>query len=534
MENSPLSSTTEKSSADKNSESSSTTKRKKKIGEVAVDVQPKARSDAAERPAGLFGKSKKAEAEKTAPEAQKHRTAEAAAAALPELPATASPDRLDSTEQHLVEREAVEQQRVEAANGLQPAEATAEELAAERAIENFRDKIVLEGKPAAKAVAETLAEIPDVAEETLAEVPGAGGSGMPPRVPGPNGGFMPPFGPGPGPGGNSNAYPTPAAANTLSNSNMIPVEDAMYHVRRAETRGLLVGGVFGYLIGRRRGRIKAEKRLLPIQKKLEKEAKGLRAEVMNQENTIREATVREMRLRDAERSQKLLPRSAGERRPTAAELRRTPAPGAELLHAKNLPPQRIGHVLMTAQAERATRRTPVPEAQPKTVEAAASKALSPEEQAETMTRNELLTLSEKIAVDGATLRQIYQTHLVGERGLRRIVTEYLRGGDIKRQLRRELVEREIDFERDPILRDRARSSISTGSGRSVLDNLLIKAGAVSTAEATEQLAIQKSQAAHEQAEAARRQQQRRMADISLVGTIVVLIALVIVLLLTRY
>ena len=56
-------------------------------------------------------------------------------------------------------------------------------------------------------------------------------------------------------------------------------------------------------------------------------------------------------------------------------------------------------------------------------------------------------------IDGSSLRQIYETRLVGERGLRRLVAEHLRGGDLKRAFRREITEREIDFERDPAMRD---------------------------------------------------------------------------------
>lgn len=95
--------------------------------------------------------------------------------------------------------------------------------------------------------------------------------------------------------------------------------------------------------------------------------------------------------------------------------------------------------------------------------------------AHTMKRSELIRLAEKIKVEDSNLREIFERHLVGEKGLKRIVAEYLRGGDFKKALRRELLEKEKDFERDPKLRDQA--SILPMSAKSTqLDNLLQQSG----------------------------------------------------------
>jgi hypothetical protein len=146
-----------------------------------------------------------------------------------------------------------------------------------------------------------------------------------------------------------------------------------------------------------------------------------------------------------------------------------------------------------------------------------------------MSRQELLAVSSKIRVDGTTLRQIYETRLVGERGLRRMVAEHLKGGDVKRQLRKEIIEREIDFERDPVLRDRAHMEEELGNP--TLKDLLEKAGANQSGE-SEEVSFYKARAAYESDEQVRQQQQRRLLDMGMVSVIVVL-AIIITLLLFK-
>ena len=150
-----------------------------------------------------------------------------------------------------------------------------------------------------------------------------------------------------------------------------------------------------------------------------------------------------------------------------------------------------------------------------------------------MSRTELLSLSEKIVVDGSSLRQVYETRLVGEKGLRRLIQEYLGNGDIKKALRREIVEREVDFERDPILRDNApQPGLSAGGTATTLKELLKKANAASLDD-SEEVAFLKARAAFETQQQAQQQKQRRMIDISFAGTIIVLAILVTILILGR-
>jgi hypothetical protein len=582
-------------SDDKDSDKSSSSTKKSSIGKLAITPksQEKPSSEAKDSGFSLFKKPEKAPGKTEAEAPPQPEKAETAAARLPELPDDLPPERLgelDETESQLVRQEAVEERR-SAEQQLAAPETTVAELAGEQAVEALRDKIALENKAPEAAAAETLAEVPAIVGQLMAEASepaaaepvragaetiidtsspnegelslaappietatdddpaaatstaapqaaagNAGGAGaVPPRGPGggPGGGFMPPFGPA-GPG-NFNLNPTAAAPNLPPvDPNMISIDAANYYIRQGEARGLLVGGVLGYFIGRRRGRIKTEKRLLPVQKKLEKQVQGLKAEVADREVAVRQAAIREARAQDSRTAERIIVRPPRpEPRPGNPELRRPAALAAEALHLKKMPPERIGHVLIAGPAERPAPRIRQPEVSKAGPAARAPGELDPDQQVEVMSRNELLTLSERVAIDGATLRQVYETHLVGERGLRRLMTEYLRGGDIKRQLRRELVEREIDFERDPILRDRARASLTHG-GHGALESLLIKAGAVATeAEVAEQQSAEKVRAKQEAAAAAKQKRRRRAADISLIGTIVVLGLLVVLLLLTR-
>ena len=184
-------------------------------------------------------------------------------------------------------------------------------------------------------------------------------------------------------------------------------------------------------------------------------------------------------------------------------------------------PEHIGHVLITA-AETA----PV---------AAKNVPRLTEKRVETLNRAELLDISEKLIVDGSTLRQIYETHLISEKGLRRLVGEHLSGGDLKKALRQEIVEHEIDFERDPLLRDMtpqpAASNSKLPADNATLDTLLQKASL--GADTSQEVTFSKAQAQHEALQQQQQLKQQRLADISLFTVICLLVALVIFFFITR-
>ena len=107
---------------------------------------------------------------------------------------------------------------------------------------------------------------------------------------------------------------------------MLTQEDIDAARRHGETSGLVVGGILGYLIGRRRGRIKTERRLLPIQNNLENQVKDLHETVDVKEREIRGLAADKINLLDesqqnraAEQLQAQATKRTVENRPTASK-----------------------------------------------------------------------------------------------------------------------------------------------------------------------------------------------------------------------
>lgn len=390
---------------------------------------------------------------------------------------------------------------------------------------------------------------------------GHGGAGAPPAPPAPpaggGGGGIPPHGPAGvpfgaahGPGGPGGPGVAPAAVV----APVVPAERIIVD-HGNEAAAALLGGIIGYFIGRRRGRIKTEKRLMPIQKKLKKEVSDLQWQVQAKEARIRKLAAEQARARgfnqaEADRvheqqMQKNKPERQTERREAprnSVELAaerimnvgrqeyaegRKPAAEAQQLHGTHEAPTHLGHMVMTAESHRRSQK-----GQEQGIDA---KATGIEKSVETLNREELLRMAEKIVVDGSSLRQIYETKLVGERGLRRLVQEHLRGGDLKKALRREVIEREIDFERDPAMRDLVTHDPGpvTGGGTTPNDKIhqLLQKAEVSSEVNKEEIAFLKARASFEAKQQASKQRRRRAMDISMVTIIAVLFGLVAILIL---
>ena len=356
-----------------------------------------------------------------------------------------------------------------------------------------------------------------------------------------------PFGQGPNNFGNNtnkdlDLSPTPHTY-TPGVEQHISHEASLMDERRALSEGLVTGAIVGYLYGRRRGRIKTEKRLAPLQKKLEKQVKSLQTELLNKEALVRQQarqqnqTLLGLRVEQSiaqktapseqKASQQAVPeRAAPVLRSATIEYRQLTSPERPISHAV-VPPEQIGHVLMAASAE--SLRLTEPNTLPK------KEIMDADKQSQIINRADLLSLSEKIMVDGTSLRKVYETQLVSEKGLRRLVAEHLRGGNLARALKRELVEREIDFERDPIFRDKAHSDRDQAkSAKSAIASLLARNGHVPI---TESIPIgtpikePETDSTKPQATKTRKQSQA-IIDVSLVVLISFLI-IVIILVLTR-
>jgi hypothetical protein len=253
-----------------------------------------------------------------------------------------------------------------------------------------------------------------------------GGSTPPPKTPSPSSPMpspppLPPIGGVPLPG------PSPLAGNALpANPNVLPPR----YKRGAD---LLVGGVIGYLIGRRGGRIRTEARLVPIQEKLEKEVKDLHAQI-----AVREERIRSVAREKAEQSPEPIAPKIVERLQARREQKLSSPETAPL---PPLNAERLARVIV-----------PKPEVldRPKAVE--------------TLTVPELLQIAQKIEVEGTSVRKMYETGRLDAFGLRRVVREYMHGGQYEKRLAENLRSVEVTPEFLPKQQGKADDSGLSGSG----------------------------------------------------------------------
>lgn len=484
--------------------------------EAVLEYTANSRNELAERAAAKAEKPKEntseviGQAEKTDAESDTEATEQAEDAAQVVL--------LESIDQEIAENPDRTPEEV-----LEAAEArTAAVIAAESTADQAAEK---PGEPA--EFIEEVEAAPEAAAATpppggAASASGAGGAGGPGRAGGGSGGPAGPAGPGgPGGPGGGGGYAgglpprgpgfggagfnvAPSAANVITQD--ITAE------RRAMTQGLLVGGILGYLIGKRRGRIKTEKRLLPIQKKLEKEVKALHETVAIKEQAIRKVAAEkagalksvEAKHQFAERLRQesemraaataKIRQQAGERqsaRAAAAAVENGPRVERYVAHAGGVhekaaagraPAEVLRPLVVDAPAvilggvaalrpERGTAapRESLPNLQRRpTVKAENLRAERPvidfTKQVETYSTEELKQAAEKIKVDdNTTLKELYDSGRLNENSVRRILREFVEGRSVRAAISNELLEKERKFERDPNLRNVQGSTGSTGS-----------------------------------------------------------------------
>jgi hypothetical protein len=401
-------------------------------------------------------------------------------------------------------------------------------------------------------------------EEELSE------SNVPPRPPadgppsGPN--FMTPDGPDGFDNGRRDNPNDLHSARVMSGNINTPTSTEIY-----DSGNPAVTALIGYLIGRRHGRrkgIKMEhKARLKSERKLKNQIEDIDWQLQAKEQRIRKLAAEKarqqrdmyivpkqdkenIRLPDkpSEKVRNIISDENSRRQETTVNqftYNRQAAPEASHLHGATKSREHIGHMLVNAaelplvaislESSKTIRETNE-EKKPKTSSEEKIK-LPDQKHIETLNRSELLSLSEKIVVDGSSLRQVYETHLIGERGLRRLVAEYLQGGDVKKILRREIVEHEIDFERDPAVRDVTvpSSLISKSSGvssKTALDKMVEQASV--TFDDSNAQSYYKARAALDAEDKRRQTNKRRAIDVSLTSTIVLLLTLVLILFINRH
>ncbi len=95
-------------------------------------------------------------------------------------------------------------------------------------------------------------------------------------------------------------------------------------------------------------------------------------------------------------------------------------------------------------------------------------------------RTEQLEIARSISIDGVSVYEMFVARRIDESGLRKIIVEYLRGGDLRDVIKNEIIRQQLKFERDPQLRDRPVGE-SGGSTRKVASGIRQKAMSVATA-----------------------------------------------------
>jgi hypothetical protein len=259
----------------------------------------------------------------------------------------------------------------------------------------------------------------------------ASGSAAPPPPPPPSGRGTPPPQPPPMPGFGADfappppnfVPPTPNAAPAGPNAQRLSPEQNNRYKRRSD---LLVGGIVGYLIGRRRGRINTEARLMPVQKNLERQVTDLREKIMYREAKIRTLVATERTAVQAEAVRPVVPpaETAPDRptpeRPGDASVEAPIAPVIPEVSAAEKPPEQAPDGLIVIPHEETT-------APASRYEAAEVAQPSPAETIATMPEVELLAIAATIEVAGQTAKSLYEQGRLTKNELRMVAEEYVKG-----------------------------------------------------------------------------------------------------------
>ena len=277
------------------------------------------------------------------------------------------------------------------------------------------------------------AEAPDEPEDFDTTLPViAARSAVPPTIP-------PPPITSPDSSGGSNMFgsggnvmpPRPNIAMPVASPNVIapgaPERSADRHGRGGD---LLVGGIVGYLVGRRRGRIHAEERLMPIQQKLEHQVHDMKQKIEVREEKIRTLTNEKIAREGVAAREAVVQKMEAKARPPEPERSPMAVPLPEVAPTPILVPEipraeRVGAALLPHAEIAPVRIETSPTATPR-VEAAPKPTLT-KEAVRAMPETELLQVAAKVEVAGTSAKALYEQGRIGKEDLRTAVAEYAAG-----------------------------------------------------------------------------------------------------------
>lgn len=345
----------------------------------------------------------------------------------PPLETLADDEKQQAVEQYIEARTDEVKQELSEVSDDTPAEAVA--LANAALLENIQEKLD-EGNPVDE---ETLDEM---VEETVAELglEAAAREGEPddvdlpeddpedptddtatPASAAPASTSVPPPPPPATPGTPPSVPPPPPRSSTMPGGTgavprLTPNSAPQPHIvevrnRRHEAANLLVGGIVGYMIGRRGGRLRTEAKLLPVQEKLKKEVNDLHDMI-----AIREEKIRKLTYAQTVEQPMVLNKVAERLERKAVSEKPVGQPAIQ--------PERLGRFAVFGE-QPPDRRTA--EQRPKSVD--------------TMTMPELLAIASNIQAEQASAKRLYETGRLNDEGLRRVVRAYLRGERVEAVLR---------------------------------------------------------------------------------------------------
>lgn len=240
----------------------------------------------------------------------------------------------------------------------------------------------------------------------------------------------------------------PTSARPTSSESTTPRTSETAQRRHDFNNGLLIGGVLGYVIGRRHGRKKAERVFKPEEAHLKREVDDLQQKIVAREQHIRKLAAAKVIERQTETHATLdaHKNEFGRASLTSRETPATPNPAlsAELVGAAAVV---VGTTSaeVSAPAQKPERSVASTQEQTQPIASAAvEKPRLTAQDIKQMPQHELEDIAATIPVKGESLRRIYARGDIAKDDLRHIVIEYVQTGRIERSLQRAIAERQFN------------------------------------------------------------------------------------------